>query len=209
MATQQFGYGPGVWAPAKGVGAVAIPKLLQPGAVAPQFKAENKYLGMAAKAIGEMAYNHWAAGQPTDEGLESVSQKADPLFADETAEFDPDVGASYVNNIVPTSPFEPSTTAEAHKWLMDLGILDAAGNEIAGMDAKPIGFDAATADINIKYPGVVDGQEGMYIHRAPDPSPYDEMLGTTYDSSKYWKFYPNPIIDYGESTYDPDKFIYQ
>jgi len=56
MATQQFGYGPGVWTPAKGVGAVAFPKLQQPGAVAPKFKPENKYKALAAKAIGEMAY---------------------------------------------------------------------------------------------------------------------------------------------------------
>lgn len=56
MATQQFGYGPNVWAPAKGIGVQQFAKLQQPGAVAPQFKAENKYKALAAKAIGEMAY---------------------------------------------------------------------------------------------------------------------------------------------------------
>jgi len=55
MATQQFGYGPNVWAPAKGIGVQQFAKLAQPGAVAPQFK-ENKYKALAAKAIGEMAY---------------------------------------------------------------------------------------------------------------------------------------------------------
>jgi len=67
MATQQFGYGPGVWAPAKGVGAVAIPKLLQPGAVTPEFKPENPYKALAAKAIGEMAYAHFLGGDKKEE----------------------------------------------------------------------------------------------------------------------------------------------
>jgi hypothetical protein len=56
MATQQYGYGPNVWSPAKGIGVQQFAKLAQPGAVAPQFKAENKYKALAAKAIGEMAY---------------------------------------------------------------------------------------------------------------------------------------------------------
>ena len=56
MATQQYGYGPNVWAPAKGTGVQKFATLAQPGAVAPQFKAENKYKAFAAKAIGEMAY---------------------------------------------------------------------------------------------------------------------------------------------------------
>jgi hypothetical protein len=67
MATQQFGYGPGVWAPAKGVGAVEIPKLLQPGAVTPDFKPENPYKALAAKAIGEMAYSHFMGGREKEE----------------------------------------------------------------------------------------------------------------------------------------------
>jgi len=67
MATQQFGYGPGVWGPAKGVGAVEIPKLLQPGAVTPDFKPENPYKALAAKAIGEMAYAHFMGGDKEEE----------------------------------------------------------------------------------------------------------------------------------------------
>ena len=56
MATQQYGYGPNVWATAKPLGAQQYARLQQPGGATPTFKAENKYKALAAKAIGEMAY---------------------------------------------------------------------------------------------------------------------------------------------------------
>ena len=56
MATQQYGYGPNVWATAKPLGAQQFARLQQPGGATPTFKAENKYKALAAKAIGEMAY---------------------------------------------------------------------------------------------------------------------------------------------------------
>ena len=80
MATQQFGYGPNVWAPAKGTGVVDIPKLLQPGAVTPDFKPENPSKALAAKAIGEMAYAHFMGGKGEEE---ESSEKPNWLSTDE------------------------------------------------------------------------------------------------------------------------------
>jgi hypothetical protein len=60
MATQQFGYGPNVWAPAKGTGAIEIPQLAQPGGAKPEFKPQNEYAALAAKMVGELAYGAMA-----------------------------------------------------------------------------------------------------------------------------------------------------
>jgi len=86
MATQQFGYGPGVWGPAKGVGAVDIPKLLQPGAVTPDFKPENPYKALAAKAIGEMAYAHFLGGDREEEEKPETGSVANWLEGTKYAE---------------------------------------------------------------------------------------------------------------------------
>jgi len=76
MATQQFGYGPNVWAPAKGVGAVEMPILSAAPAVAPKFKPKNEYAGYAAKMIGELAYGAMAEGMaPQYSGFNELLQK--------------------------------------------------------------------------------------------------------------------------------------
>jgi hypothetical protein len=98
MATQQFGYGPGVWAPAKGVGAVAIPKLLQPGAVTPEFKPENPYKALAAKAIGEMAYAHFLGGRGEGEGGEEFKALPDKDLSGKLMGSDGTFAKSIVDN---------------------------------------------------------------------------------------------------------------
>jgi hypothetical protein len=207
MATQQFGYGPNVWAPAKGVGAVAIPKLLQPGAVAPQFKSENKYMGMAAKAIGEMMYDQFLGGreEETDgtEGNELTNQNSAitstaDLFK-ESAMFDPDAGASYVDNVVPTSPFEPSTDLEKFAWLKEVGVLDEKGNQIPGRDVE---FDAATANKDVTHKVVKDGQSGTMTYVTPT----EEELAAQAAASALGE---TVLGDYGSGEFNIDGQIFE
>ena len=87
MATQQFGYGPNVWGSAKGIGAIDIPKLQQPGAVAPDFKPENPYKALAAKAIGDMLFEQFMGGEKEEEEKSVFhSSVEDELYGQKYAE---------------------------------------------------------------------------------------------------------------------------
>ena len=125
MATQQFGYGPGVWAPAKGVGVVAIPKLLQPGAVTPEFKPENPYKALAAKAIGEMAYAHFLGGR--EEEVEEFKVLPDKDLSGKLMGSDGTFSKSIVDTIKKEEPekadpapyvFDPETADKTKRYIV-------------------------------------------------------------------------------------------
>ncbi len=79
MATQQYGYGPNVWASAKGTGAVDMPTLSQPGGAAPQFKKQNPLATSAAKMVGEIAYGAMQQNAaPKYAGIDEKTQR--PVF---------------------------------------------------------------------------------------------------------------------------------
>jgi len=117
MATQQFGYGPNVWAPAKGIGVQQFAKLAQPGAVAPQFKAENKYKALAAKAIGEMAYgammNNAAKKKKAEEKALTQSLYGDTFEALSGKSGDFMFKSPFEDSVVPTEKDETNTETKS------------------------------------------------------------------------------------------------
>jgi len=93
MATQQFGYGPNVWAPAKGTGAVDISTLAQPGGAKPEFKPQNEYAALAAKMVGELAYGAMAEGMaPEYVGFDETLRKDIYRRKPGSAQFAPEGG---------------------------------------------------------------------------------------------------------------------
>jgi len=79
MATQQYGYGPNVWASAKPTGPVDMPTLSQPGGAAPQFKKQNPLATSAAKMVGEIAYGAMQQNAaPKYAGIDEKTQR--PVF---------------------------------------------------------------------------------------------------------------------------------
>jgi len=99
MATQQYGYGPNVWAPATPTGPVDMPTLSQPGGAAPQFKPKSPFAAAAAKMVGEMAYGAMQEkAAPKYMGIDPITQKPIYEIQPNSSQFEPETGWTFPKN---------------------------------------------------------------------------------------------------------------
>lgn len=196
MATQQYGYGPNVWAPAKGTGVQKFATLAQPGAVAPQFKAENKYKAFAAKAIGEMAYG----AIQNQQAKKNEAIRMQKLDRDNNKQFE----YERMNPKVDPEGVSPGTG--------DRGIgLDSSQFEKtivpSKKDATKIEFNPETSPKGQSFMGEnKKGETGVWKYR--DPIFPMEGYGETIPG--YWFHTPTPPMEGFEpgSTYTVDGVPY-
>ena len=196
MATQAYGYGPNVWAAAKPLGAQQFARLQQPGAVAPQFKAENKYKALAAKAIGEMAYgammNQEAKKKKAEERALTQSLYGDTFEAlsGKSGDF---MFQPFESSVVPTEKDETNTDKT------NTGTKSTeTTNSLSDMSGKPKGDSFVEKD-NRGISGTWNWIEETKPARMPVPAWNNKIAGGYVPTGKWvWgeNKYTGNISDY-------------